>query len=307
MAAEKLAATQEMKETEAFVEMKYMIERYKNCERFNEQYKDIYQFLLEASKQEYNEHFPWGRFEWMQNHTMLDENNLTGIAMFKEASGKIVGLATYDTSYEDRVYLVHLTSDRELLNEMVEYVLENEDDSVTIKVNAKDESLCELLQERRFVKEKRDVCVLQLDLNKDLSYRISDEYSISPQDFKVDNWKYQLVIHKGFNHEGVPERLEDKFFEPTPNDVSALKVFAIKGGDYCAHCGVWYTKGDTAYIEPVVTVPQHRQRGLAKAVVYEAVRRAKDLGANRATVLSDQEFYDRIGFEYSSEVYCWKK
>ncbi|MBO5522110.1 MAG: GNAT family N-acetyltransferase, partial [Roseburia sp.] len=144
-------------------------------------------------------------------------------------------------------------------------------------------------------------------LNKDLSYGISDEYSISPQDFKIDNWKYQLVIHKGFNHEGIPERLDDKFFEPTPNEISALKVFALNKGEYCAHCGVWYTKGDTAYIEPVVTVPQHRERGLAKAVIYEAVRRAKTLGANRATVLSDQAFYYRIGFECSSEVYCWKK
>ncbi|MBO5523514.1 MAG: hypothetical protein J5986_07555, partial [Roseburia sp.] len=121
--------------------MKYVIERYKNCERFNEQYKDIYDFLLEASSQEYNEHFPWGRFEWMQNHTMLDEDKLIGIAMFKDISGEIVGLVTYDTSYDDRVYLVHLTSDRELLNEMVDYVLQTEDDSATIKVNVKDVSL----------------------------------------------------------------------------------------------------------------------------------------------------------------------
>lgn len=287
--------------------MKYVIERYKNCERFNEQYKDIYDFLLEASKQEYNEHFPWGRFEWMQNHTMLEEDKLTGIAMFKDISGEIVGLVTYDTSYDDRVYLVHLTSDRELLNEMVDYVLQTEEGSVTIKVNAKDVSLGEVLQERQFEKTEKDVSVLQLDLNKDLSYRISEEYSISPQDFKMDNWNYQLVIHKGFDHEGIPERLDDKFFEPTPNEISALKVFALNKGEYCAHCGVWYTKGDTAYIEPVVTVPQHRKRGLAKAVVYEAVRRAKALGANRATVLSDQKFYDRIGFECASEVYCWKK
>lgn len=287
--------------------MKYVIERYKNCERFNEQYKDIYDFLLEASKQEYNEHFPWGRFEWMQNHTMLEEEKLTSIAMFKDIGGEIVGLVTYDTSYDDRVYLVHLTSDRELLNEMVDYVLQTEDDSVTIKVNVKDVSLCEVLQERQFEKTEKDVSVLQLDLNKDLSYRISEEYFISPQDFKMDNWNYQLVIHKGFDHEGIPERLDDKFFEPTPNEISALKVFALNNGDYCAHCGAWYTKGDTAYIEPVVTVPQHRERGLAKAVVYEAVRRAKALGANRATVLSDQKFYDRIGFECSSEVYCWKK
>ena len=54
--------------------MRYKIERYKNCERFNEQYQSIYQFLLEAEKQEYNEHFHWGRFEWMHAHSYLDED-----------------------------------------------------------------------------------------------------------------------------------------------------------------------------------------------------------------------------------------
>lgn len=66
-----------------------------------------------------------------------------------------------------------------------------------------------------------------------------------------------------------------------------------------------YTTGDTAYVEPVATVPEHRKRGLAKTVVYEACSRAHALGAKRAIVLSDQAFYFRIGFTLSSEVYDW--
>lgn len=75
--------------------------------------------------------------------------------------------------------------------------------------------------------------------------------------------------------------------------------------EYCAHCGIWYTHGETAYIEPVVTIPQYRKIGLAKAVVYEALARVKDLGAKRAIVLSDQEFYYKIGFEKSSSLCSW--
>ena len=77
-------------------------------------------------------------------------------------------------------------------------------------------------------------------------------------------------------------------------------MFAINSGEYCAHCGIWYTQGDTAYIESVVTIPQCRKIGLAKAVVYEALARVKELGAKRAIVLSNQEFYYKIGFEKSS-------
>lgn len=43
--------------------MKYRIEHYKNCERFNEQYQSIYQFLLKSGTLDYNEPFHWGRFE----------------------------------------------------------------------------------------------------------------------------------------------------------------------------------------------------------------------------------------------------
>ena len=43
--------------------MEYRIEHYKNCERFNEQYQSMYQFLLKSGTLDYNEHFHWGRFE----------------------------------------------------------------------------------------------------------------------------------------------------------------------------------------------------------------------------------------------------
>ena len=64
--------------------MKYRIEHYKNCERFNEQYQSIYQFLLKAGTLDYNEHFHWGRFEWMHAHSYLDADQLTNIVMFKD-------------------------------------------------------------------------------------------------------------------------------------------------------------------------------------------------------------------------------
>ena len=68
---------------------------------------------------------------------------------------------------------------------------------------------------------------------------------------------------------------------------------------------VWYNGGNTAYIEPVATVPEHRGKGLGRAVVYEAANRAKEQGAKRAIVLSDQDFYKRLGMIKSSEVGTW--
>ena len=130
------------------------------------------------------------------------------------------------------------------------------------------------------------------DLSNPLLYCLPDGYTMCPREFAADPWQYQLVIHRGFDTDGTPERW----------DAELLKRIR----EYCAHCGLWYTTGDTAYVEPVATVPEHRKRGLAKAVVYEACSRAHALGAKRAIVLSDQAFYSRIGFTHSSEVYDWE-
>lgn len=129
---------------------------------------------------------------------------------------------------------------------------------------------------------------------------------MSLREFAADPWQYQLVIHRGFDNDGTPEKWDAELLKRIPHANDALKTFAITNREYCAHCGLWYTAGDTAYVEPVATVPEHRKRGLAKAVVYEACSRAHALGAKRAIVLSDQAFYFRIGFPLSSEVYDWE-
>ena len=141
--------------------MEYSIERYKNCQRFNDQYESIYQFLLEAEKLEYNEHFHWGRFEWMHAHSYLDEDKLTSIVMFKNENGAIVGLTTYDTCYDDRVYLIHTSSDKGLLERMVDTVLEDESNGAVIKANANDVVLCQILQEKGFERSEEHTSELQ--------------------------------------------------------------------------------------------------------------------------------------------------
>lgn len=285
--------------------MKYIMERYATCERFNNQYQEIYRFLLRAEQLEYNEHFPWGRFEWMQIHTMLEEDKLTKILLFRNAHSDIVGMATHDTFYDDRVYLLHTTSDKALLYQMVDAIIENEAGTAVIKANSKDIVLAEVLLQRQFERKRRDNTVLQLDLSGALEYRIPDGYAINPEKFTMDPWQYQLVIHKGFDNEGLPEPWSAEVLARGVNP--PIRTFVIAGDAYCTHCGLWYTEGETAYVEPVATVPEHRRKGLAKAAIYEACNRARKLGAKRATVLSDQELYHRIGFECSSEVYCWEK
>ena len=76
-----------------------------------------------------------------------------------------------------------------------------------------------------------------------------------------------------------------------------------------AYCSLWYdNQTDYAYLEPVCTVPEHRHKGLAKAIIYEALNRVKELGAKKVYVLSDQEFYKKIGMKFEKHfTFYWKK
>lgn len=146
--------------------------------------------------------------------------------------------------------------------------------------------------------------VLEIDLSCNLFFRLPRGFYLNDPDSEIDDWQWQLVTYHGFDHEGIPEEPSEEVAKAEKHlEISEyIKVFAIKDGEYAAHCGVWYNSGDTAYIEPVVTVPEHRGKGLGRAVVYEAINRAKERRAKRAIVLSDQEFYIHLGMTRSSEV-----
>lgn len=292
---------------ERFAKGKYTAEPYPANRRFHMTYAEINNFLSASADRGKNEHFHWGRFEWMMTHTMLDVNQIHRVVSFKDTLGEIKGLLTFDTEYDNRWYLIHRDDDSALIAQMLETAQMFDGNEVVFKVNSADTVLDGFLRKQGFLPRQRTETVLQFDLNQDLSYELPDSYRISPVDFVISPWNYQMLIHRGFGGEGTPEPWDPRVFEPTPNYNNALKVFVLKDGIYCAHCGVWYNGGDTAYIEPVVTDPDYRRLGLAKSAVYEALSRAKAMGAKRAIVISDQPFYYKIGFFLSSHVISYQK
>ena len=286
----------------------YTIENYKGSIRFGSLYSEIHSFLCTAADKGFNEHFHWGRFDWMMTHPFLDVDMLSKNAVFRDESGSIAGAVLFDTSYDDRWYILHSADDEELLRCMIGYVTDSDTDSLSIRSNSNDVLLCGMLESMGYKKQYSEK-VLQIDLSGDLSYSMPNGFRITSPDEEIDKRQWKTVIHRGFDNEGEPEESSGDAAEAEKHleDPRYIKVFAVNNGEYAAHCGVWYDGGDTAYIEPVAAVPEHRCKGLGKAVVYEAVSRAKRCGAKRAVVLSDQEFYFRIGMTVSSEVGAWSK
>lgn len=285
----------------------YFIEKYQTQERFNNRYIEILKFLQCNADKGHNEHFHWGRLNWMMAHPYLDSEILPQIALFKDSYGAVVGVVTFDTCYRDGWYILHSVSDEKLLRQMTEYIC-GVDSAPIIKANLDDIALCKLLQEENY-KMQYSESVLTMDLSRDLYYRLPTGFRINTPNEQIDERQWQLVIHRGFDNDGIPQTPSDEVAQAQKHLLAHeyVKTFVIKNGEYVAHCGVWFDGGKTAYIEPVATVPEYRGKGLGRAVVYEALLRAKNRGAKRAVVLSDQSFYSHIGMQKSSAVGAFAK
>jgi predicted N-acetyltransferase YhbS len=94
-----------------------------------------------------------------------------------------------------------------------------------------------------------------------------------------------------------------------------LDIVAVaENGDFAAYCIVWFEpQNRTALFEPVGCHPLYQRRGLGRAVLYEGMRRLRELGAMRAHVnswLDDSpgaQLYRAAGFQLIDRFYEWHK
>lgn len=127
-----------------------------------------------------------------------------------------------------------------------------------------------------------------------------------------DLHKINRVLWRGFNHEGDPPEDEipgRAFGQQAPHFRKDLTIVAVAPtGQYVSYCGMFFEESNrVAYLEPLATDPDFRRMGLATAVIYESMRRVRDLGAELCWVGSGLEVYRAAGFEVQFTVYPWAK
>lgn len=83
-------------------------------------------------------------------------------------------------------------------------------------------------------------------------------------------------------------------------DATLDLVAVLPDGSLAAYCICWPEQATgTCEFEPVGTHPDHRRKGLAGAVMYAAMRRARELGLHTALVYcaeANLPFYQSLGF-----------
>ena len=280
-------------------------------------YEAVCDFLIELNRE--NQHhinWNWGRFEWMMKHPEFDESLMGSIGLWMDGE-KVVGAAIYDM-YFGEAFVGVLPAYSALYPEILDYAYRELKDENGLGIAICDDCTDEIrvAKSAGFEVAEQTETVMRMDLDKELPANPPGGLRLAELDPVKEPIAFQWLLWQGFDHgsdKAEFERDDDVFpeipefrrhFDPT------LSIAAkTADGEYVSYCCLWYSgKTDYAYVEPVCTVPSFRGKGVAKAVIYEALNRARSLGAKKAYVLSDMPFYEKIGFRKDKHfTFFWKR
>lgn len=276
--------------------------------RICQEFYDIIEFLKKYGATGYNKNWHWARWEWLLGHMGLDESTLPKIGLFRN-NGKIVGLVTHDM--RTAVYILCKTEYGFIKPQMVDFARKSLscEGISSIYVDENDIELISIVEAEGYSQTSNSEYVLELDCNEKHSYSLDDDFNFTDYYTTKNLTKYVEVIHKGFENEGSPMHITEADIPERPHYNPKLALFAVApNGEYAAHCGMWYSPDtEICYVEPVATIPEYRKRGLGKAVVLECINRCVEMGAKKALVISNQQFYYSLGFKDYSIHRLWEK
>ncbi|MEJ2736811.1 MAG: GNAT family N-acetyltransferase [Anaerolineae bacterium] len=143
-------------------------------------------------------------------------------------------------------------------------------------------------------------------------YTLPEGYRLQSMADDNDLDRRRKAFGLGFDHPDPrdwPSRLSNQELQKAPDYRRELDLYVIApGGEFASFCIAWWDQRNRiAMVEPVGTVPEHRRKGLGRAVVLEAIRRVAALGVERVFVGSDQAFYLSLGFELAYAGQHWEK
>lgn len=278
---------------------------YNDKPGFSEDFYKIRDFLIRINSNEFVcINYLWERWEWSFCLESMELKDLNKIGIWED-DGRIVAAALMEQGPGE----VFPCADMEygyLKKNILYYSIKNlkDDNGLKILIQDDDPEFQTYARELGFypTQHKDSKSVMDIEPER-LSYVLPEGYVICSLEDEYDLHKYNMVLWKGFNHEGDPptdkEHMKGREISLSgPHQRMDLNIAVVApGGNFASYCGMWYDKDtDYALVEPVATDPDYRMMGLGRAAVLEGLKRCGDLGAKRAYVGSSQQFYYKIGF-----------
>ena len=281
-----------------------------------EYYQGVCDFLTELNAgDKHHINWNWARFEWMYEHPEFDNSLIESIGLWTDQD-RVVGAAIYDM-YFGEGFCGALPGYGHLYPEILEYAYRklSDESGFAFAVCDDDTVLAEIARHAGFEPTEQYETMMRIDLDRELAAELPEGFEFAELDPAKELYEFLWLLWQGFDHGDDRAEFERENGElPVKKQLREhfnpyLSVSAADGsGEKVAYCCLWYSDAtDYAYVEPVCTVPSFRGKGISKAVIYEALRRARSLGAKYAYVISDMEFYRRLGFEEYNRFTFWRK
>ena len=278
-----------------------------------EDYEAVCAFLIALNETDRKHiHWNWARFEWMYEHPECDKSLLGTIGLWFDGDA-VVGAAIYDM-YFGEAFCAALPAYQALYPEILTYAYGALKDDAGLAIAIADDCPQEIEAAKQlgFAPIEQTETVLSIDLNRIVPAALPEGLHIEEPDPIRDAEALQWLFWQGFDHgtDRAEFAREEQIVPQVRRHLNPhLGLAAVDStGAYAAFCCLWYdSRTDYAYVEPVCTIPSYRNRGVAKALLTEAMHRAHALGAKTAYVISDQEFYRRLGFTFERHYTFYRK
>ena len=276
-------------------------------------YQLLCDFLIEVNKVS-KEHinWNWARLEWMIEHPYFDKTNRDKFGLWFDKD-KLVALTLYD-QYFGEATCITLKGYEDLFEEVINYAYRDlkNGDGLGIAINNKNKVEITKAIKNGFVINSQKETMMSIILDHHFNPELKDGFRFIDFNPQKDVDDVQWVIYQGFDHgndkeEFLKQKVDVK--ERVHANPYLNLMIETKDGEKVAYCSMWYdSRTEYAYLEPLCVIPQFRKLGLAKAIVYQLFNRCIELGAKKAYVLSDMEFYKKLGFKIEEEyTFYWKK
>ena len=271
-----------------------------------EDYEAVCDFLIELSEHDRTHiNWNWARFEWMAEHPEFDKSLISSIGLWVDHD-RVIGAAIYDM-YFGEAFCGVLPEYGALYPEVLAYAWRELRDDAGLGVAICDDNLREIeaAEAAAFVRADQSETVMMIDLEKPFSAELPEGLHFAELDHETDAYAIQWLFWQGFDHgndQSEFEKAERIIPRIRPHFNRHLSVAAMtSSGEPVSCCCLWlHNNTNYAYVEPVCTVPSFRGKGVAKAVIYEALNRAEAIGAKQAYVISEMKFYEKLGFREAS-------
>ena len=275
----------------------------------------IYQFMLDIYERDWRNGVPAPFFEYaFSSFSYWMDISYSYKNRIWEDNGEIVAFCFNESPVTD-IYFSLKPGYEELAPEMIAYADEHmpiKGERIQLILFGGQSALMEAAKKMGYhqVAEETD---MQFDFEDVLDYPLPKGFHfVGPEEYDI--LKVGKCCWKGFNHEenegAWNNQYEQNIYQKqvAPHATIGLDLaIADEHGEYACYAGMWWTpQNKLAYMEPLCTIPEYRNRGLASAALSELYRRMKKLGATHMTG-GMIEFYRKIGYKPAEKWTYWQK